>query len=73
MYNGIKNGSDYTKQMFKSTHNRILTFPVPLLLTRNTYIMDAESYPNINKSFTNKATMKYLIKLIQGKTSYDIK
>jgi len=35
--------------------------------------MDVESYSNINKSFTNKTTMKYLIKLIQGKTSYNIK
>jgi hypothetical protein len=35
--------------------------------------MDIEPYPNINKSFRNKATMKYLIKLIQDKSSYDIK
>jgi hypothetical protein len=52
MYNGIINGSDYTKQMLQNTHNRILTFPVPLLLTKNTLKMDIESYPNINKSFT---------------------
>jgi len=36
MYNAIKNGSDYTKQMLQNTHNRILTFPMLLLLTRNT-------------------------------------
>jgi hypothetical protein len=52
MFSGIKNGSDYTKQMLQNTYNRILTFPVPLLLTRNTLKMDIESYPNISKSFT---------------------